>query len=109
VHVRSSTESGEIMYSKPKHELSLLLATYYNYYGPDFYYPLQSQGAPGEGDRRPSTGQQLPLVNQYTPFAPWSMPWVTTQQKANGVAPQWCSTIPPLISRRGIPMAKRHR
>jgi alpha 1,2-mannosyltransferase len=51
VHVRSSTESGEIMYSKPKHELSLLLATYYNYYGPDFYYPLQSQGAPGEGDK----------------------------------------------------------
>jgi alpha 1,2-mannosyltransferase len=51
VHVRPSTESGEIMYSKPKHQLSLLLATYYNYYGPDFYYPLQSQGAPGEGDK----------------------------------------------------------
>jgi alpha 1,2-mannosyltransferase len=50
-HVRSSTESGEILYSKPKHQLSLLLATYYNYYGPDFYYPLQSQGAPGEGDK----------------------------------------------------------
>lgn len=51
LHVRPSTESGEILYSKPKHELSLLLATYYNHYGPDFYYPLQSQGAPGEGDK----------------------------------------------------------
>jgi alpha 1,2-mannosyltransferase len=48
---RPSTESGEIMYSKTKHELSLLLATYYNIYGPTHYYPLQSQGAPGEGDK----------------------------------------------------------
>jgi alpha 1,2-mannosyltransferase len=48
---RQSTESGEIMYSKPRHELSLLLATYYNIYGPAHYYPLQSQGAPGEGDK----------------------------------------------------------
>jgi len=51
VHVRPSTEAGEILYSKPKHELSLLLATYYNYYGPAFYYPLQSQGEYGEGDK----------------------------------------------------------
>jgi alpha 1,2-mannosyltransferase len=48
---RQSTESGEILYSKTKHELSLLLATYYNIYGPTHYYPLQSQGAPGEGDK----------------------------------------------------------
>lgn len=46
-----SSESGEIMYSKRKHELGLLLAAYYNYYGPEFYYPLQAQGAPGEGDK----------------------------------------------------------
>ena len=48
---RASTESGQIMYSKAKHSLSIMLAAYYNYYGPDFYYPLQSQGAPGEGDK----------------------------------------------------------
>ncbi|KAK7679537.1 Golgi alpha-1,2- mannosyltransferase [Cerrena zonata] len=24
---------------------------YYNYYGPDYYYPLLSQGAAGEGDK----------------------------------------------------------
>ncbi|ETN39741.1 uncharacterized protein HMPREF1541_05967 [Cyphellophora europaea CBS 101466] len=46
-----ATESGELMYSKSKHTQSLLLALYYNFYGPDFYYPLQAQGAPGEGDK----------------------------------------------------------
>nr|POF04185.1 alpha-1,2-mannosyltransferase mnn21 [Quercus suber] len=46
-----TTESGQMMYSKSKHELGLLLAVYYNYHGPDFYYSLQSQGAPGEGDK----------------------------------------------------------
>lgn len=46
-----STEAGEMLYSKKKRELSLLLATYYNYHGPEYYYPLQSQGAPGEGDK----------------------------------------------------------
>ncbi|KAK5939849.1 mannosyltransferase [Knufia obscura] len=51
VYERASTEAGEILYSKRKHELSLLLAVYYNYYGPKYYYPLQSQGAPGEGDK----------------------------------------------------------
>lgn len=48
---RAATESGEILFDKTRHELSLLLAAYYNFYGPDFYYPLQSQGAPGEGDK----------------------------------------------------------
>ncbi|RMZ85569.1 hypothetical protein DV737_g607, partial [Chaetothyriales sp. CBS 132003] len=47
----SSIESGELMVSKSKHSLSLMLAAYYNYYGPSYYYPLQSQGAPGQGDK----------------------------------------------------------
>lgn len=51
VYERASTEAGEILYSKPKQESSLLLAAYYNYYGPSYYYPLMSQGAPGEGDK----------------------------------------------------------
>jgi alpha 1,2-mannosyltransferase len=51
IYTRASTESGEILYSKSKHDLSMILATYYNYYGPEFYYPMQSQGAPGEGDK----------------------------------------------------------
>jgi len=51
LYARASTESGEILYSKSKHNLSIMLAAYYNYYGPEFYYPMQSQGAPGEGDK----------------------------------------------------------
>ncbi|KAI9838253.1 MAG: hypothetical protein M1819_005520 [Sarea resinae] len=48
---RASSETGEILISKNKHHDTLLLATYYNYYGPTHYYPLLSQGAPGEGDK----------------------------------------------------------
>ena len=47
----AATESGQMLYSKSRHEDSILLACYYNYFGPNFYYPLQSQGAPGEGDK----------------------------------------------------------
>lgn len=48
---RASVESGELLYSKAKHHMSLMLAAYYNYYGPKYYYPLLSQGAPGQGDK----------------------------------------------------------
>lgn len=48
---RAATEAGAIMYAKNKHEASIMLATYYNYYGPDYYYPLQSQGGSGQGDK----------------------------------------------------------
>lgn len=51
IYNHAATESGQILYSKSRHELSIMLASYYNYFGPDFYYPLQSQGAPGEGDK----------------------------------------------------------
>ena len=46
-----STESGELLISKNIHLSSLLLACYYNIYGPSHYYPLLSQGALGEGDK----------------------------------------------------------
>ena len=48
---RQSSETGEIIVSKRTHAASLMLATYYNYYGPSHYYILLSQGAPGEGDK----------------------------------------------------------
>ncbi|KAL1959346.1 hypothetical protein VTO42DRAFT_2149 [Malbranchea cinnamomea] len=48
---RASTESGEILMSKPTHRKTLMLSTYYNYYGPSHYYALFSQGAAGEGDK----------------------------------------------------------
>jgi alpha 1,2-mannosyltransferase len=40
-----------MMYNKAVHAESLLLAAYYNWYGPDMYYTLLSQGAHGEGDK----------------------------------------------------------
>jgi len=48
---RLSSESGQVLYSKKKQSASLLLATYYNYYGPDHYWPLLSQNAWGQGDK----------------------------------------------------------
>lgn len=51
VNLRQSTESGQVLLSKKTHASALLLATYYNYYGPGYYYPLLSQKAPGEGDK----------------------------------------------------------
>jgi alpha 1,2-mannosyltransferase len=49
--LRQSTESGEVLVSKKTHARTLLLATYYNYWGPSHYWPLLSQGAAGEGDK----------------------------------------------------------
>ncbi|EFW16915.1 hypothetical protein D8B26_000706 [Coccidioides posadasii str. Silveira] len=49
--VRASTESGELLISKKTHQKTLMLSTYYNFYGPSHYYPLFSQGAAGEGDK----------------------------------------------------------
>lgn len=46
-----STESGQLMLSKKTHFKDMLLALYYNIYGPKYYYPLLSQGAAGEGDK----------------------------------------------------------
>lgn len=46
-----TTESGQLMISKSSHTKALLLALYYNVYGPDYYYPLFSQGSDGEGDK----------------------------------------------------------
>ncbi|EEQ86655.1 alpha 1,2-mannosyltransferase [Blastomyces dermatitidis ER-3] len=51
VGLRASSETGQILLSKKTHPITLLLAAYYNYYGPSHYFPLLSQGAPGEGDK----------------------------------------------------------
>ncbi|GLB05725.1 hypothetical protein AtubIFM57258_001014 [Aspergillus tubingensis] len=48
---RASSEAGVFLVSKKTHQLTLLLAAYYNYYGPSHYFRLLSQGAPGEGDK----------------------------------------------------------
>ncbi|KAF7170393.1 hypothetical protein CNMCM5623_002867 [Aspergillus felis] len=48
---RQSSETGILLVSKEMHLTTLLLAAYYNYYGPSHYFRLLSQGAPGEGDK----------------------------------------------------------
>lgn len=47
----ASSETGQLLINKKIHFQTLILAMYYNYYGPDYYYPLFSQGAAGEGDK----------------------------------------------------------
>lgn len=51
VPARASTESGQLLVSKSRHWRTLLLAAYYNYYGPGYYYPLLCQGGAGCGDK----------------------------------------------------------
>ncbi|CAO2647377.1 Nn.00g082990.m01.CDS01 [Neocucurbitaria sp. VM-36] len=48
---RYTTESGQLMINKDIHRESLLMMVYYNYYGPDYYYLLLSQGSHGAGDK----------------------------------------------------------
>lgn len=47
----TSSETGQLAINKATHLAPLLLATYYNIFGPDHFYPLQSQGALGQGDK----------------------------------------------------------
>lgn len=46
-----STESGQVYIRKSQHIRSLMLATYYNLYGPGYYFPLLMQNGHGEGDK----------------------------------------------------------
>lgn len=47
----ASSETGQLLIDKKKHFATLVLAMYYNYHGFDYFYPLLSQGAAGEGDK----------------------------------------------------------
>lgn len=46
-----STESGQLVINKSTHFKTLMLTLYYNFYGPNQYYPLFGQGGSGEGDK----------------------------------------------------------
>ena len=48
---RAASESGQVLVSKKRHGMTLMLIGYYNYYGPTHFYPLLSQGAIGQGDK----------------------------------------------------------
>ena len=58
-----STEAGQLLISKQTHLTTLLLAAYYNVYGPGIYYPILSQGAAGEGDKETFLAAAVVLDN----------------------------------------------
>ncbi|KAG2733465.1 hypothetical protein G9P44_002990 [Scheffersomyces stipitis] len=46
-----TSETGMLLINRTSHLKTLLLALYYNVYGPFYYYPLLTQGSAGEGDK----------------------------------------------------------
>ncbi|KUI54466.1 Alpha-1,2-mannosyltransferase MNN2 [Cytospora mali] len=61
----TSSETGQMVINKTTHLAPLLLATYYNIFGPDYYYPLLSQGALGQGDKETFFAAALALNSSY--------------------------------------------
>lgn len=62
---KSSSEAGQLLINKKTHLKTLLLAIYYNIYGPDYYYPLLSQGVIGQGDKETFMAAALVLGEPY--------------------------------------------
>ncbi|ROV98059.1 hypothetical protein VMCG_07034 [Cytospora schulzeri] len=61
----TASETGQLAVNKTTHLAPLLLATYYNIFGPDYYYPLHSQGALGQGDKETFFAAALALNASY--------------------------------------------
>ncbi|KZZ93924.1 alpha-1,2-mannosyltransferase [Ascosphaera apis ARSEF 7405] len=98
----ASTESGQLLVSKKSHEKMLLLSTYYNFYGPDKYYKLLSQGGPGEGDKETfipaAVALDLPFYDVSTGPSIWGY-WDRQHTKWEGgvmfqVDPIWDNNLP---------------
>ncbi|SMN21319.1 similar to Saccharomyces cerevisiae YJL186W MNN5 Alpha-1,2-mannosyltransferase [Maudiozyma saulgeensis] len=68
-----ASESGQMLINKEKHLHTLLLALYYNIYGPMWYYFMFSQGTAGEGDKETfisaAHALNLPYYQVRTPLA----------------------------------------
>lgn len=58
-------EAGVILVNKTSHVHTLQLALYYNVLGPDFYYPLLTQGSAGEGDKETFNAAAFVLGEKY--------------------------------------------
>src|SRR5271170_1161096 len=43
--------TGQLLWNKRTHFRALELALYYNFYGPNYFYPLLTLGGPGQGDK----------------------------------------------------------
>ncbi|KAF2274261.1 nucleotide-diphospho-sugar transferase [Westerdykella ornata] len=81
--VNRGTESGQLLLNKHHHRESLLMMVYYNYYGPEYYYPLQAQGGPGQGDKETFAAGAL-AVNAPGPFYKVKTPVIALGQTVNG-------------------------
>ncbi|KZF22126.1 glycosyltransferase family 71 protein [Xylona heveae TC161] len=60
-----TTEAGQMVISKSRHADTLLLSGFYNAYGDDYYYPLLSQGGPGQGDKETFPAAARALNHSY--------------------------------------------
>lgn len=60
-----SSETGMFLINKTTHLRTLLLALYYNVYGPLYYYPLFTQGSAGEGDKETFIAAALVMNEPY--------------------------------------------
>lgn len=60
-----SSESGQLLINKVDHFDTLLLALYYNIYGPSWYYTLFSEHGSGEGDKETFIGAAFSLHKPY--------------------------------------------
>lgn len=75
-----TVEAGVILINKTSHVRTLQLALYYNIFGPDFYYPLLTQGGAGEGDKDTFNAAAHVLNEPYF-LTPKSFSWVGYHSK----------------------------
>lgn len=59
------------------------MMVYYNYFGPDYYYPLQAQGGPGQGDKETFSAGAV-AVNAPGPFYAVKTPVSALGNHVNG-------------------------
>lgn len=85
---KSSSEAGQLLINKHTHLKTLLLANYYNIYGPNYYYPLLSQGALGQGDKETflaaATVLKEPWYRIHTPVDRLSR-WANAEEKGSAM------------------------
>ena len=60
-----TVEAGMMLINKSSHVRTMQLALYYNVLGPDFYYPLLTQGSAGEGDKETFNAAATVLGESY--------------------------------------------
>lgn len=60
-----SSDSSQLLISKREHIGTIILSMYYNTYGPEYYYPILSQGASGQGDKETFVAAAHALDKKY--------------------------------------------